>query len=81
MFGLEKQKKEQQDFFEFDLERDLKSDKKMAKEMQENIENQIQNLKKKLREGSGSKNFDQLGIILHAYNALQKVVGRVVKAK
>ncbi len=77
MFGLEKEK--QQDFFQFDLERDLKNDKKMSKEMQANIDKEIQHLKKVLREGSQAEDFEKLGLVLHAYNALNKVVQRIVK--
>jgi transcription termination factor NusB len=78
MFGLEKEKEENKNIFEFDLEKDLKTDPEMAKKILKNIESQVQELKKKLREGFESKDFDQLGMILHAYNALQKVVNRVV---
>ena len=73
MFGMEKKKA----LFEFDLEKDLKKDPKKKAALLKEIEAKIQSLKTHLREGTAAENFDQYGILLHGYSALQKVVNRV----
>ncbi len=78
MFGLEKKGKP---LFEFDLEKELKQDPAKAKALIKSIEEHIADLKNVLRQGSDSKDFDQYGIILHGYAALQKVVGKVAQKK
>ena len=70
MFGLEKKKNKP---FEFDLEKDLKSSKK-KKEVLSICEERTKQLKEALREGKASENFDQCGIIMQGYAALEKVV-------
>lgn len=76
MFGLEKKPKER---FQFDLEKDLKSDPNKLGELIKTVENRIQEVKQLLRQGSGSESFDQLGILLHGYAALQRVLNRMGK--
>lgn len=76
MFGLEKKPKER---FEFDLEKDLKADANKLSELIKSVEGKIQATKQLLREGTGSEDFDQLGIVLHGYAALQRVLNRMTK--
>ena len=73
MFGMEKKKA----LFEFDLEKDLKKDPEKKAALLKEIETKTQELKTHLREGTAAKNFDQYGILLHGYSALQKVVNRI----
>jgi len=76
MYGLEKEPVEP---FVFDLEKDVKNKTARGKQVQENVEQKIQEIKKLLREGAGEKDFDQLGILLHGYASLQKVLRKVAK--
>jgi HPt (histidine-containing phosphotransfer) domain-containing protein len=78
MFGLEKKGNA---LFEFDLEKDLKGNPAKIKEMLQTVEKQIQEIKNTLRQGTESKDFDQLGILLHGYAALQKVLTRIANKK
>lgn len=78
MFGLEKKGKA---LFEFDLEKDLKQDPAKAKALLKEIEGHIADLKNVLRQGAESKDFDQYGVLLHGYAALQKVIGKVAHKK
>jgi hypothetical protein len=74
MFGLENKPGEK---FAFDLEKEIKTNPHRGKEILEKVENRIQELKKHLREGANEKDFDQLGLLLHGYAALQKVLRKV----
>lgn len=75
MYGLEdKEKKEKREKFAFDLERRLKNEPSHLKELLEKAEKRIAAIKKSLREGANEKDFDQLGVLLHGYVALQKVL-------
>jgi hypothetical protein len=78
MFGLEKKGKA---LFEFDLEKDLKSSPAKIKEMLKTVEGKIHELKNTLRQGTESEDFDKLGILLHGYAALQKVLTRIANKK
>ena len=73
MFGLEKGKKKEFKFF--DLELDLESPKK-AKDLLKKTESHIQELKNQIRKGADSKEFEKLGILLHGYSALMKILTR-----
>lgn len=73
MFGMEKKKA----LFEFDLEIELKKDVAKKKALLAEVEKKIQDLKTQLREGTHAENFDQFGILLHGYAALQKVLNRL----
>ena len=77
MFGLEKGKGKE--LMEFELETELREDPKKAKEKLAHVEAKISEIKTKLREGSEGKGFEQLGVLLHGYTALQRVLTRVVK--
>lgn len=50
-----------------------------GKEILEKAEKRIHEIKKLLREGQNEKDFDRLGILLHGYTALQKVIRKVAK--
>ena len=71
MFGLEKKKKPVH--FEFDLEKELKDDKRQ-KELMHKTEKHIQEIKSALRQGGDQKVFEHLGLLLHGYSALLKVL-------
>jgi Family of unknown function (DUF5398) len=75
MFGLEKKKALA--LFEFDLEKELKQDASKAKKTLQHVESKIQELKGVLRQGASSKEFDECGVLLHGYAALQRVLHRV----
>jgi hypothetical protein len=74
MFGMEKKPGEK---FAFDLEKEIKAKPSHGKEILEKVEKRIHDIKKNLREGASEKDFDKLGILLHGYAALQKVLRKV----
>lgn len=78
MYGLEKKPKH---VFEFDLEKDLKKDPKKVQELLKSTETKIQEIKNQLREGAKGPELDQLGVLLHGYTALQKVLNRLATKK
>ncbi|MBS0585511.1 MAG: DUF5398 family protein [Verrucomicrobia bacterium] len=71
MFGLDKGKKEP--LFIFDLEKDLQDDSKQTKLVQR-IEKHIQEIKTELRKGTKVEEFEKLGLLLHGYSALLKII-------
>ena len=78
MYGLEKKPKHA---FEFDLEKDLKKDPSKVRELVKSTEAKIQEIKKQLREGAKGPELDQLGVLMHGYTALQKVLSRLANKK
>lgn len=74
MFGLEKKPGEK---FVFDLEKEIKGNPSRGKEILAKVETRIHEIKKNLREGADEKDFDKLGILLHGYTSLQKVLRKV----
>jgi hypothetical protein len=76
MYGL---KKEPQEKFAFDLEKEIKENPTHGKKLLDKAEQRILEIKKQLREGIEANQFDQLGILLHGYAALQKVLKKVMK--
>jgi hypothetical protein len=78
MYGLEKKS---QQTFEFDLEKDLKSDPSKIREILKTADEKIQELKGALRQGAGSQDFDNFGVLLHGYAALQRVLNRIATKK
>jgi len=80
MFGLENQKKKKVEAFVFDLEKDWKNPAK-HREMKEKIEARIQRIKTILKTGENKEEFDQLGILLHGYTSLLKVMARCLATK
>jgi transcription termination factor NusB len=78
MYGLEKKERPS---FEFELEQELKKDQAKTKELIKSVEEKIQELKNLLRQGAASEDFDNLGILLQGYVALQRVLNRIIKKK
>ena len=76
MFGLEKKGRKP---FEFDLEKEIKKSSKKKEELLKHIESRTGELKKALREGKASENFDQFGLLLQAYASLHKVLEKAAK--
>ncbi len=74
MYGLEKDRAKK---FAFDLEKEIKEKPSQGKKILETAETRVQEIKKYLREGANEKDFDNLGILLHGYAALQKVIRKV----
>ena len=58
-------------------EKEIKENPHRAKEILDKAETRIQEIKKNLREGAEEKDFDDLGILLHGYAALQKVLRKM----
>jgi hypothetical protein len=75
MFGLEK--KPTNAPFEFDIEKDMKGDPDKKKKTLKIIEEKVVEIKGLLRQGAGSADFDNLGVLLHGYAALQRVLNRI----
>ena len=73
MFGMEKKSP----LFEFDLEASLKKDPGKKAALLKEVEEKVQELKTLLREGTASEEFDQYGVLLHGYAALQKILNRL----
>lgn len=78
MYGLEKKAKAT---FEFDLEKDLKSDPNKIRELLKTADEKIQEIKATLRQGAGSQEYDNFGVLLHGYAALQRVLNRLATKK
>ncbi|MBS0629835.1 MAG: DUF5398 family protein [Verrucomicrobia bacterium] len=78
MFGLEKKPKEP---FQFDLEAEMHKDPTKAKALMKEIDERIGKLKNLLRQGAETDDFDEYGVLLHAYAALQRVLKRVIEKK
>ena len=82
MFGLEKEKEKKDGkprHFEFDLEKDLKGNPEEKKRVLGKILAQMNQLKKILREGAASENFDNSALLLQAYAALKRTVERTTR--
>jgi hypothetical protein len=77
MFGLEDQKKKKTEPFVFDLEKDLK-DAKKYRELKMKVEERIQQIKTTLKSGESKEEFDKLGMLLHGYTSLLKVMARCI---
>ena len=78
MFGLEKKEKS---LFQFDLEKELKTDAKKKDLLLKEIEETINNIKNLVRQGASSNDFENYGILLHGYTALQKVIKKASTSK
>ncbi len=72
-------KKERPAKFAIDLEKEIKEKPTHGKEILEKAEKRILEIKTQLREGVNEKEFDQLGVLLHGYAALQKVLKKAMK--
>lgn len=75
MFGLEKAS-EKADEERFDLEKEIR-DPETYRKLKDRVEQRIQTLKTTLRSGESQEEYDQFGVLLHAYAALQKLMARV----
>ncbi|MBA3957794.1 MAG: DUF5398 family protein [Parachlamydiaceae bacterium] len=80
MFGLENQKKKKPETFVFDLETTLK-DQKKHRETKQKVEERIQKIKTILKSGDNKEDFDKIGVLLHGYTSLLKVMARCLTAK
>jgi len=78
MYGLEKKPLKT---FEFDLEKDLKKDPNKVQGLLKSTESKINEIKGQLREGRKGPELDNLGVLLHGYTALQKVLNRLSNKK
>lgn len=74
MFGLEGEQK----MFEFDLEKDLKEDHNKKKNVIDMLESEMMTLKNDMREcDPKSEDFNQMGILIHGYEAAKKVLSQI----
>lgn len=81
MFGLEDQKKKKPtDEFIFELEKEFKDPAK-NKEIRLLLETRLQKIKEILRSGANQDGIDRLGVLLHGYTALLKVMSRSTTKK
>ncbi len=78
MYDLEKKKNP---LFEFDLEKELKKNPAKVKELLKTTEDCIHEIKSSLRQGTAPEDFDHLGVLLHGYAALQKVLTKIGNKK
>ena len=78
MYGLEKKKGGQP--FEFDLEKDLRASAEKMRATEKHVTDRTLELKNMLREGTKSQEFEDLGLLLHGYSVLPRVMNRI-KAK
>lgn len=76
MFGLEDQKKKKKtEEFVFELEKNLNNLKK-HKEIKAQVEKRLFGIRDVLKEGTEKLDFDKIGVILHGYASLMKVIAR-----
>ena len=78
MFGLEKKRKKP---FEFDLEKELKTNGQKRAKVIDDIGHRKSELKTMIREGAKSEEFEQCGVLLQGYEALEAVVEMIEKDK
>ncbi|BBI17852.1 DUF5398 family protein [Neochlamydia sp. S13] len=76
MFGLEKQKKKKGEEFTFELEKELKTFNS-HQDYKKKVEERIQDIRSLLRKGENKDEFDKLGVLLHGYTSLLKVMSRL----
>lgn len=75
MFGLENKNKKKQEFM-FDLENDLKTFKSYQ-ELKNLVESRIYSIRDILRKGDQKADYDKIGVLLHGYTAILKVMSRL----
>lgn len=78
MFGLEKKEKKIEKF-RFDLEVEIEENPDRAQEIIDLCKKKVDAIKSLLKSGADPKNFDQLGILIHGYNALMRVIKKIQK--
>ena len=77
MFGIKKESSgDSTNDYKFDFEVDLENPATLRAKNEE-VEARILQLKKLLREGGDKKSFEDAQALLHAYLAVQKVMGRI----
>lgn len=79
MYGLEKKPKKGP--VQFDLEIEFKENPTKAREINQSVEARINELKNLLRQGAETEDFDDYGVLLHGYAALQRVLKRLSHKK
>lgn len=80
MFGLEKEKNKAQKF-QFDLELEIEENPEKAQEILDRSKKQIDQIKSLLKKGADPKDFDSLGVLIHGYNALSRVIKKAQKKR
>lgn len=80
MFGLEKNKGNKHEEFVFEFEKECQNPVQ-SKAIKQKVEDRIQKIKASLAAGKDQDEFDQLGILLHGYTSLLKVMSRFGKKK
>lgn len=76
MFDLEKKPKEP---FSFDFEKEMKENPEKAKKMLSIVQERMNDLKNMLRQGAETDDFDEYGVMLHGYAALERVLKRIIE--
>lgn len=74
MFGLKKNQPPGRERFMFDLELEIREHPATGKILIDKASRYMQEIKTALREGVSEKDFDKLGVLLHGYTALKKVL-------
>ncbi len=74
MYGMKKDQGSKREKFQFDLEIEMKEQPSKAKKLIGDAADRMHEIKTALRSGVDEKDFDTLGILLHGYTALQKVL-------
>lgn len=77
MFGLQGDKSKGKEFV-FDLEAEIKDPSK-GRNLKEEASQRVKEVKDILRNGKNKEQFNKLGVLLHGYTSLQKVMARVSK--
>lgn len=74
MYGLEKGQTKK---FDFDLEVEIKKNPKRKTEILNDAKKKAEELKTQLKSEKKTSNFEELGILLHAYESLDKVLNKI----
>jgi uncharacterized protein DUF5398 len=78
MYGLEKKGNAP---FEFQIETDIREDPSKAKQLLKKVDEIMHEIKNSLRQGASSEDFDALGVMLHGFASLQKVLKKIITKK
>jgi len=70
-------KKNKTGMFEFNLEKELKADHAKAKKLLKEVDEKQALIKAEIRKGASKEEFEKLGVMLKAYEALHKVITRL----
>ncbi|MEL7431665.1 MAG: DUF5398 family protein [Chlamydiota bacterium] len=80
MFGLEEKEKKFEKF-QFDLEVEMKENPARAQEILDLCEARIKKIKSILKTGAHPDSFDDLGVLIHGYKALMRVIKKIQKTE